>query len=76
MKCLEGICCDSCIMFWSHVIGYRLPWKQLFEPVVNLSRDGFKMTEHNGVCSLLFSLLFFVVVIIIAIVVTRSCSSW
>ena len=37
----------------------RLPWEQLFEPVVNISRDGFQLTEHGGfvIYELLSSLL-------------------
>lgn len=29
-------------------LAHRLPWKQLFEPVINITRDGFSLTEHSG----------------------------
>ena len=54
MTCLEGIHTHKeRVMILSLAVRalfprIRLPWKQLFEPVINLSRDGFEMTKHNG----------------------------
>ena len=36
-----------CAGWWVCFIA-RLPWEQLFEPVVNISENGFHLTEHGG----------------------------
>lgn len=41
-----GYSYDPCIV--------RLSWKQLFDPVVNLSRHGFEMTSHNCMMNAFF----------------------
>ena len=33
---------------WVWFVSHRLPWEQLFEPVINITRDGFEPTEHTG----------------------------
>ena len=35
----------------AHDLFGRLQWSELFEPVVQMCREGFNMTNHTGECS-------------------------
>ena len=43
--CIFGVCKN------------RLNWSDLFEPVIELCRNGFEMTEHTGNCVYVFTVL-------------------